>query len=218
MLYRNRLKLSAVFAFGDSCYLCGKSFPYTIYEIHHMRDKTLSFGGHNIAIDTYKKEIKKCLLLCPNCHRMVTQGYIIIPSNLKSNFNESLFDLAFMSLKRRERIGRLPKIPNKEELVKLYKKYTVSEISKLMGLTKEYTINLFNLYNIKFKNNNSDIFDKHNINREDLKNLIRYNSFTYIGRIYGVTDNAVRKWCKKYNLPYRRNDINKLTDDDWKFV
>ena len=34
--------------------------------------------------------------------------------------------------------------------------------------------------------------------------------FTQIGKEYGVTDNAVRKWCKSYNLPYRVKDIKEI--------
>ena len=31
-----------------------------------------------------------------------------------------------------------------------------------------------------------------------------------IGRKYGVTDNTVRKWCKSYKLPYKKEDIRKF--------
>lgn len=44
--------------------------------------------------------------------------------------------------------------------------------------------------------------------KEELEKLIYKESFTVIGRKYGVTDNSVRKWCKKYNLPYRTKDIH----------
>lgn len=44
--------------------------------------------------------------------------------------------------------------------------------------------------------------------KNELNNLIRNYSFVYIGKIYGVTDNAIRKWCKSYGLPYRRRDIS----------
>ena len=42
------------------------------------------------------------------------------------------------------------------------------------------------------------------------KLLMEDTSFREIGRMYGVTDNSVRKWCKKYGLPFRRNDIKSL--------
>jgi hypothetical protein len=28
--------------------------------------------------------------------------------------------------------------------------------------------------------------------------------------MYNVSDNAIRKWCKDYNLPYRKKDIKML--------
>ena len=51
--------------------------------------------------------------------------------------------------------------------------------------------------------------------REILKQLIRNKSFLEIGRQYGVSDNAVRKWCKTYQLPSRKKDINTFSDEDW---
>jgi len=43
--------------------------------------------------------------------------------------------------------------------------------------------------------------------KEQLFELIKCKSFSEIGRLYGVTDNSVRKWCKKYNIPYRKSDL-----------
>lgn len=31
-------------------------------------------------------------------------------------------------------------------------------------------------------------------------------NFTEIGKIFNISDNAVRKWCKTYNLPYHSSD------------
>ncbi|QIW89910.1 HNH endonuclease [Bacillus phage Izhevsk] len=47
-------------------------------------------------------------------------------------------------------------------------------------------------------------------NKDDLLNLIKTKSFIDIGKMYGVSDNAVRKWCKSYELPYRKKDIKEL--------
>lgn len=54
--------------------------------------------------------------------------------------------------------------------------------------------------------------------RQELKDLIREHKFTEIGRIFNVSDNAVRKWCKKYNLPYSSKLIKTYTDDEWSLV
>lgn len=39
--------------------------------------------------------------------------------------------------------------------------------------------------------------------------LLKYN-MTQIGKIYEVSSNAVKKWCIKYGLPYKKNDIYKF--------
>ena len=53
------------------------------------------------------------------------------------------------------------------------------------------------------------------VTREELKNLIRTQSFLEVGRMYNVTDNAIRKWCDKFNLPRKKSDIKKYSDDAW---
>lgn len=44
--------------------------------------------------------------------------------------------------------------------------------------------------------------------KEELKKILFNNNgnFTKVGKIFGVTDNAVRKWCKNYNLPFHSSD------------
>lgn len=51
--------------------------------------------------------------------------------------------------------------------------------------------------------------------RETLKKLIRTQSFVSIGKQYNVTDNAIKKWCKTYKLPYKRKDIKLYTTEEW---
>jgi hypothetical protein len=51
--------------------------------------------------------------------------------------------------------------------------------------------------------------------REVLKNKIRISNFLQIGKEYNVSDNAVRKWCKFYGLPYKSRVIRNLSDYEW---
>ena len=53
------------------------------------------------------------------------------------------------------------------------------------------------------------------VSREELKVLIRTKPFTQIGKQFGVSDNAVRKWCDKYGLPRKVNDIKQYSDEEW---
>ena len=54
--------------------------------------------------------------------------------------------------------------------------------------------------------------------RDELKNLIRNNSFTQIGKIYGVSDNAIRKWCINEALPSKSKDIKAYSDKEWALI
>lgn len=54
--------------------------------------------------------------------------------------------------------------------------------------------------------------------RDILKSLIRSTPFVQIGKMYNVTDNAIRKWCKNYNLPSRVSDIKQYSDIEWEQV
>lgn len=56
------------------------------------------------------------------------------------------------------------------------------------------------------------------ITREELKALIRTQSFVKIGEIYGISDNAIRKWCDKFNLPRTKAEIQKYTNEEWERI
>ena len=53
------------------------------------------------------------------------------------------------------------------------------------------------------------------ITRNELKDKIKIQSFESIGREFNVSGNTVKKWCKKYNLPYRKEDIVSIIEEDW---
>ena len=53
------------------------------------------------------------------------------------------------------------------------------------------------------------------LTREELKLLIRTTPFTKIGKKYNISDNMVRKWCDKFDLPRRSSDIKAMSDEEW---
>lgn len=42
--------------------------------------------------------------------------------------------------------------------------------------------------------------------RTELEKLLKQFNFSEVGKMYNVSDNAVRKWCKKYNLSIKSSD------------
>ncbi len=54
------------------CTDCGISYPPHILDFDHLGDKKFQIGGNNHkgrSIDSIKKEIEKCEIVCSNCHR-----------------------------------------------------------------------------------------------------------------------------------------------------
>lgn len=130
-------------------------------------------------------------MVCSNCHREIHSGYI---SNIgiNSSFNED---------KAKEIDIIVEETKNKK---KYYCKYCGIEVYRHNDCcTACASINL-------------RVVDRPS--RQELKNLIRTLSFVQIGKIYGVTDNSIRKWCDKYNLPRKKTDINNFTDEQWELI
>ena len=69
----------------------------------------------------------------------------------------------------------------------------------------------------KRRANNSNSVKKYKYehpSKDVLWKLIKSKSFLEIGRIYGVTDNAIRKLAKQYGLPFRRRDIERQIEEE----
>lgn len=49
--------------------------------------------------------------------------------------------------------------------------------------------------------------------KEELLNLIQTKPFTIIGKMYGVSDNTIRKWCKNMGLPSTKKEIEAYNTD-----
>lgn len=57
------------------------------------------------------------------------------------------------------------------------------------------------------------------ISREELKKKIRTQTFESIAKEYGKkSGNTVKKWCKYYNLPYMKKEINQYSDEEWEKI
>ncbi len=55
------------------CFKCGWNDFFPVLEFHHDKEKEISFLVYSPTnnLDLIKKEIKKCVLLCPNCHKIL---------------------------------------------------------------------------------------------------------------------------------------------------
>ena len=99
--WRRRVKKRLVQAFGGRCGLCGYDKTETNLAFHHVdpRQKDFNFGQYQSkSWATNVAEIRKCVLLCHNCHGEVHAGLADIAECPR--FNEEYADRPVPSRKR----------------------------------------------------------------------------------------------------------------------
>ena len=73
----NNHKIEAIKILGGECAMCGlKTNIVDVYDFHHKdpKEKEFQVGLHKVSgrkWNELKGELKKCVLLCANCHRRV---------------------------------------------------------------------------------------------------------------------------------------------------
>lgn len=78
--FRVRIKERAVEYMGGKCVICGYFKCIKALEFHHINkeEKDFTIGSNtSIAWERVKNEIKKCILVCANCHREIHDGLTI---------------------------------------------------------------------------------------------------------------------------------------------
>ena len=80
---RKKLREMAVQELGGACALCGYHRAIAAFDFHHRDSRKKEFGisqdGLTRAWSRIERELKKCVLLCANCHREVHAGIVAAP-------------------------------------------------------------------------------------------------------------------------------------------
>ena len=89
--WRKRTKQKLVEAFGNCCGICGYSRCIRNLSFHHIdpaeKEFTLAIRGSR-SWARLVAEVRKCVLLCANCHGEVHAGITIIPADCR-HFDEA---------------------------------------------------------------------------------------------------------------------------------
>lgn len=199
---RMRRKQICVDIMGGKCQICGYNNNIKALEFHHIHpeEKLFTISENSLRnLEELFTELRKCILVCANCHRIIHDD--TLNESFTTSFDEDKAQTYFQQeeyLKLFNAIKKEPKYcPICGKLIHSYRnKYCSLECSH-KGHSKTY-------------NEAIEI-----PSRDTLKQLIRTQPFTKIGNEYNVSDNAVRKWCDKYNLPRQKKQINCLSNEEW---
>jgi hypothetical protein len=96
--WRKRTKARIVESMGGKCSICGYAKHHEVLELHHLEPEKKNFSFASVranpkAWQTIVEELKKCVLLCSNCHKEVEAGYAVI--EIKQYFIDSYKDPTF---------------------------------------------------------------------------------------------------------------------------
>lgn len=182
---RNKIKQMALIYKGSKCCLCGYDKSVRALEFHHVIPENKSFGiskaGYQKSWLAIKAELDKCILVCANCHAEIHDNLHnteMLLHNMSKHYEESLE--AFLLTEK-----SLSVCPQCGKPFKKNGRVYCSNECHSLKRTKS---------NKPTKN--------------ELESLIHSESFLAIGRMFNVSDNTIRKWCKGYDLPYRKKDLS----------
>lgn len=195
--WRGVIKHRMVEAFGSKCVCCGQSFEDCCYDLHHLipseKDFNLSSVNFNGAKSWIKirDELKKCCLVCANCHRLIHNGLIPFPT--ENNFNEEYYEWDLTNFKQVDK-----------NLSPLDANHICPNCGQEKSIQADYCITCYKQQTKKFE-----------VEREELKEMIYSLPFTQIGEKFGVSDNAIRKRCIALGLPSKKSEIKKYSKEEW---
>lgn len=177
--WRNKMRL--IQYKGGKCEICGYNKPIaTVYHLHHINPEEKEFALSKFmsrSLDKLKAEADKCQLLCSNCHA-------------------ELHDAEFHE-KRQSTIKSWEDWDIEEEARKTRKP---KEIKTCKQCQEEFDPNFKEqqFCSVECRVRSQKKADRPG--KQELAQLLEKHSWTEIGRMYGVSDNAVRKWAKRMGL------------------
>ena len=213
---RRRNKIDLVKYKGGKCVKCGYDKCIDALEFHHIDNEDKDFGissGDTKSLETLKKEVDKCILVCANCHREIHS--LIKEEKIQEKINEinqniAKYEQEFGKNNLHKSCHKVISI-DKDKLIELVNQgVSKKEIASFFKVSST-TINCFlKKYNINYEIKSKLYFYSIEKLKNDLKEI---GTFEGIGKKYNVNGNSIRKWCVKNGLPFHIKEIKNIINN-----
>ena len=172
----------------SKCEICGCTESL---ELHHIN------GNHQ------DNRLENLQILCANCHRKTNN---FRGKGIRAHKAASEWFISDEEVEQRHQM-------------KLEKRRVPENLRKVTPILPKICPSCgkeFKPSDRKQKYCSPECYHNKNDNRPDIISLLKtfkeYNSFVKVGKHFGVTDNAVRKWCKLYKLPIHSKELHKVLE------
>jgi hypothetical protein len=179
-------KIEAVKLFDSKCSICGYDKNIASLDFHHLDPRQKEFVWNEMSGFEWQKiisELKKCTLLCKNCHSDLHNPKWKKECVLEygTDSNNSLNKETDFSLDLNGESGYR----------KIQSTGVCPECNTPVYGTKYCSVKCSSECNRKIKNRPT---------KEVLCKELKETNFLVTGKKYGVSDNAIRKWVRSYGL------------------
>lgn len=169
--WRIRTKLRIVEAMGGKCVCCTYNKHYSALELHHLDPsiKEFSLGGIRARPKSWDKivdELRKCVLVCCLCHREIEAGIRQLPDTFPR------FDESYANYEKAKPKGFCSACNTEYDKKSKHQRFCSSECAQAHRRKVVRPL------------------------KDEVLELLKTMSMEAVGRRYGVTGNAVRKWIK----------------------
>lgn len=174
--WRRRTKIKLIEYKGGKCERCGFFKPTpTCYDFHHKdpKEKEFRIGGSTKSWDKLKREVDKCELLCRNCHAEEhDKGYT--QSRLES-----------MDKYKIKMTGRAQRSLLLDKICPCGQPFKAGHLDQI---------------HCSLECSSKARRKVARPSKEELTEKLQTIPMLQLGKSYGVSDNAVKKWCKGYGI------------------
>lgn len=174
--WRKATKARIVEAMGGKCVICGYVKCNDALSLHHLDPSKKDFGFGGIRANPKKwddlvNELRKCILVCANCHFEIHAGVLEIPDDV-SSFNEDFSSYRMVKSSFEKLLSSCPICNN---LKPEYLKYCSRKCSSESKFKVDW--------------NNIDLFEE-----------LKTKSIVKLAEELGCSDGAIHKRMKKIGL------------------